>query len=101
MPELKSKHAVWRNYARTHKDGKPVQCVPGKGEVIRRGWTVHTGSDGKVIYDDLEAAESAAKELARLGWRPMIAYPCDRSKHGHYHLSTDHAKRERRRKRHA
>lgn len=86
--ELTSRQAVWRKYARTFRSGNPRICVPGQMEIRERGWTVHTGSDGKVIYDTREQAEAAAKALRKLGWPPLVAYPCDRSKHGHHHLTS-------------
>ncbi len=49
------------------------------------------GNDGKVIYPDRDAAECAARELEALGGRPQRSYLCSRSRHGHFHLTTDHA----------
>lgn len=83
-----SRHAIWRKYARVN-NGAPVRCTPGKREIAQRGWTVPTGSDGKVIYNDRESALAAAREFEQAGLRPMTTYPCDRSKHGHYHLTTE------------
>ncbi|MHA6793622.1 hypothetical protein ACVGVM_08920 [Pseudonocardia bannensis] len=77
-------------YARLMRIGRPVVCLPSRaelsGEAPRRQGR---GSDGKVIYPDRESAEAAARELERLGSRALRAYMCSRSRHGHYHLTTD------------
>ena len=50
-----------------------------------------SGTDGKVIYPTREAAEAAARELESLGARRLRPYLCARSRHGHFHLTTDRA----------
>ncbi|MCE0763679.1 hypothetical protein LWC35_12290 [Pseudonocardia kujensis] len=84
-------------YARLMSTGRPVFCKPSRAELAgtaprRQG----VGADGKVIYPDRESAEAAARELEELGARAQRAYVCKRSRHGHYHLTTDLV-RERRR----
>ena len=44
-----------------------------------------------MIYPTREAAEAAARELESLGARRLRPYLCARSRHGHYHLTTDPA----------
>jgi hypothetical protein len=77
-------------YARLMSTGRPVFCKPSRAELAgtaprRQG----VGADGKVIYPDRESAEAAARELEELGARAQRAYVCKRSRHGHYHLTTD------------
>ncbi|GAA2851322.1 hypothetical protein GCM10010472_05480 [Pseudonocardia halophobica] len=84
-------------YARLMSTGRPIFCKPSRAELAgtaprRQG----VGADGKVIYPDRESAEAAARELEELGARAQRAYVCKRSRHGHYHLTTDLV-RERRR----
>jgi hypothetical protein len=81
---------VLLKYARLLPAGRPVFCKPSRAELEgaaprRQG----RGADGKVIYSDREAAEAAARELEELGARPQRAYVCKRSRHGHFHLTTD------------
>ncbi|MCW0211828.1 MAG: hypothetical protein OJJ54_00550 [Pseudonocardia sp.] len=81
---------VLLRYARLLPAGRPVFCKPSRAELEgmaprRQG----RGADGKVIYSDREAAEAAARELEDLGARPQRAYVCKRSRHGHFHLTTD------------
>ena len=84
---------VLARYARLMRSGRPEVCRPGRREIEERerlgsGGGV-AGSDGKVIYPDRDAAEYAARELEALGGRPQRAYLCQRSKRGHFHLTTD------------
>lgn len=77
-------------YARLATSGRPVFCTPSRAELDgvvapRAG----RGTDGKVIYPSREAAEAAARELEQLGARYLRAYRCARSRHGHFHLTTD------------
>lgn len=81
-----------------HRDGRPIRCKPAAEErreraqgVVPRVRREGPGSDWKVIYDSAAAAEAAAAEFAAAGER-MRPYPCARSRHGHYHLTTDHAR---------
>ncbi|MFE2751600.1 hypothetical protein ACFXGA_06305 [Actinosynnema sp. NPDC059335] len=82
--------AILAQHARLSKNGRPEVCTPSRAELSgeqrrREG----KGSDGKVIYDTVADARAAARKLEAIGARPMIAYPCRRSRHGHYHLKTD------------
>ncbi|GAA1265955.1 hypothetical protein GCM10009609_31460 [Pseudonocardia aurantiaca] len=81
---------VLHRHARLTKNGRPIFCGPARAEI--EGWMPSRqdpGSDGKVIYSTREAAEAAARELESLGARALRAYPCGRSRGGHYHLTTD------------
>ncbi|MFI6732129.1 hypothetical protein ACIBI9_04280 [Nonomuraea sp. NPDC050451] len=75
-------------YARRQRNGRVLFCSPSKaelgGEMPRRETS---GSDGKVVFPDLETAEAAARELEALGGGPQRAYICRRSRHGHAHLT--------------
>jgi hypothetical protein len=62
--------------------GQPMRCKRGGGELYP------SGSDGKVIYDTEAAARAAASALELLGMERQSPYPCPRSRHGHYHLTT-------------
>jgi hypothetical protein len=77
-------------HARLTGRGRPTFCSPTRAEQtgvvhLRSG----SGTDGKVIYPTREAAEAAAHELEGLGARRLRPYLCARSRHGHYHLTTD------------
>lgn len=84
-------------HARLTGRGRPTFCSPSRAEQtgvvhLRSG----SGTDGKVIYPTREAAEAAARELESLGARRLRPYLCARSRHGHYHLTTDRAAVHRR-----
>ncbi|MBN9756932.1 hypothetical protein Ae406Ps2_1763c [Pseudonocardia sp. Ae406_Ps2] len=89
---------VLARYARLMRSGRPEVCLPGRREIEDRErlGASATGSDGKVIYPDRDAAECAARELEALGGRPQRAYLCRRSRRGHYHLTTDAVAQRRR-----
>lgn len=95
----KSLHRDWRSriiarHARM-RDGRPVFCVPSFIERMDdRKRKQAASADGKVIYDNRAAAEAAARELEAAGARPMRAYECKRSRHGHCHLATDSTRGE-------
>ena len=80
-------------YARLTGRGRPTFCSPSRAE---QTGAVHlstgSGTDGKVIYPTREAAEAAAQELESLGARRLRSYLCARSRHGHFHLTTDTAR---------
>ena len=80
-------------HARLTGRGRPTFCSPTRAEqsgAVRL--STGRGADGKVIYPSREAAEAAARELEDLGARRLRPYLCDRSRHGHYHLATDHTR---------
>lgn len=80
-------------HARLTGRGRPTFCSPSRAEqsgVVEL--STGRGTDGKVIYPTLEAAEAAARELEGLGARRLRPYRCDRSRHGHFHLATDHTR---------
>ena len=88
---------VLLRYARLMNSGRPVFCKPSRAEIAgvaprRQG----VRGDGKVIYPDRESAEAAARELEDLGARAQRAYVCKRSRHGHFHLTTDLVAQRRR-----
>lgn len=80
-------------HARLTGRGRPTFCSPTRAE---QSGSVHLqagpGTDGKVIYPTREAAEAAARELESLGARRLRPYLCARSRHGHFHLTTDTAR---------
>lgn len=85
---------VLHRHARLTRNGRPIFCAPSQAEL--RGAVIPRqgrGTDGKVIYSTREAAEAAARELEDLGTRPLRSYVCGRSRHGHYHLTSDNAAR--------
>lgn len=72
-------------YGRLSRSGRPEVCIPRRADD-------DPGPRGpRVILRDRECAEAYAAELARIfPWqRPQRAYPCPRSRHGHYHLTSD------------
>lgn len=82
------RRAIVAKYGRLRANGRPQFCVPSAAELggkRKQG----SGTDGKVIYPDRAAAQGAADELEALyGW-PLQVFPCQRSRHGHFHLATD------------
>jgi len=81
--------AIIIKYARKTRHGKIARCVPSDAEQ----WNLidrkeNEGTDGKVIYPTEEIAQGAARELAALVGKPHRAYPCNRSKTGHAHITT-------------
>ncbi len=85
---------VVARHARLQRNGRPVFCTPSRAELagtvaLRQG----RGTDGKVIYESREDAEAAARELEGLGSQAMRAYRCNRSRSGHYHLTSDSTRR--------
>ena len=80
-------------HARLMKSGRPIFCRPSRAEIEGRVLPRQSpGTDGKVIYPTREAAEAAAQELESLGARRLRSYLCARSRHGHFHLTTDTAR---------
>ena len=81
---------VLLRHARLARSGRPVFCTPSRAEIagtvaLRQG----RGTSGKVIYGSREDAEAAARELETLGAHRLRAYLCNRSRGGHFHLTTD------------
>mgnify|MGYP006160644935 CR=1 FL=1 len=64
--------AVLDRYARLSSSGRPVMCGPVR-------------ATAKVVYDDEAAAQHAADELHQIYGGVLYPYPCERSRHGHYH----------------
>lgn len=89
--EILERYTILVRHARLMRNGRTVVlCTPSYEERHRGVHTKSTGSNWKVIFDSRKQAEDCIKELRRLpGVRPMIAYPCPRSRHGHYHIATD------------
>lgn len=85
-----SRSEVLHRHAKLTKNGRPIFCTPSQAEIEGRVLPRQTrGTDGKVIYPTREAAEAAARELESLGARVLRSYRCERSRHGHFHLTTD------------
>ncbi len=81
--------AVFLRYARLNpKTGRPLLCQPSRGEIAE--WTARGWAElkEKIIFDSPDAARQAARELQALGAAPMRPYPCERSRHGHAHLTS-------------
>lgn len=76
-------HAIVVKYARLRK-GKPVRC---KGSAADRA-DPRAHSIGKVIYDSEKIAAACAAELLAVLGKRQRPYPCDRSRHGHAHLTS-------------
>jgi hypothetical protein len=86
---MRARRAVLLKWARVC-NGRPLLCLPSAAEL--RGDAPHKttwGTNYKVIYDSEYKARLAARELESLGSEPMRFYPCDRSRHGHVHLTKD------------
>lgn len=80
-------------HARLTGRGRPTFCSPSRAEqsgAVRI--PTGSGTDGKVICPTREAADAAAHELEELGARRLRPYLCARSRHGHFHLTTDTAR---------
>jgi hypothetical protein len=78
---------IIRRYARLLPSGKPIRCTPSLDEI--RGITPRKalpGTDRKIIYDDRERAEWAAREMFSICGERQVPYPCRRSASGHFHL---------------
>lgn len=75
--------AVLVRYARLNSAGHPVRCRPTREEKAAG----KTHPDGKVIFDRLDDAMTAAVELRQLTGEPKRAYRCTRSRHEHFHLT--------------
>ncbi|MEV0616149.1 hypothetical protein AB0I81_22740 [Nonomuraea sp. NPDC050404] len=86
---LDQRGKVVARYARRDWRGRIARCLPSKAELSgAKRRRESTGSDRKVIYADLATAETAARELEKLGAPPLRAYLCNRSKRGHAHLTS-------------
>lgn len=75
---------IVRRHARRDWHGKPMKCEVSPVVADPR-MDQHAG---KVIYDSLEIAELAARELEAAGAPKQWALPCPRSKRGHHHLTS-------------
>lgn len=84
------RRAVLDKYCRHGSNGRIQFCAVSQAERDRaRREGRRIGDEGKPIFPDLPSAEAAARELEALGSRPMYAYACTRSKHGHHHIATN------------
>lgn len=84
----RARRRIIARHARRGRRHEVLFCIPSKAELSGEAPRRETaGSDGKVIFPDLEAAEAAARELEALGGGPQRAYVCSRSKTGHAHLT--------------
>ncbi len=77
-----AKREILLRHARLTPKGLPMVCVPSRRDD-------DSGPYGKrVIFRDEQAAEDAAAELEPL-FGPQRPYECPRSRHGHFHLTSD------------
>lgn len=85
---------ILAKYARISSTGTPIRCSQTFYErTMRERYNNLIGIQEKIIYDSWEKAESALKEFTELnGNRPGQIYKCQRSKHGHCHITTAYAK---------
>jgi hypothetical protein len=75
--------AIVQRHARLFPNGFPMKCQAALIED-------RPDAQRKIIYDDQEKALAARDELEKLPGAPRLrVYPCPRSLHGHYHLTTD------------
>lgn len=81
---------VTGRYARKVRSGHPMRCVRSKAEAEgRKGLRGRPGNDWKIIYDSEDDARRAADEIAAItGGATQSAYRCERSRSGHYHLTS-------------
>jgi len=91
--------AIVARHARLDDHGVPIKCGPSRPERARRATTPDpvvvgakkmqvSGNDYKVILLDEAHAKACARELEALDGKPRRAYPCPRSKSGHFHTGT-------------
>lgn len=89
-PTTTHRRDIIQRHARLTPTGRPILCHPGQCEInnpSRR--KENEGTDHKIIYNTYTQAAACARELERIGARPMHPYECRRSKTGHHHLATD------------
>lgn len=77
-----------RRYARM-QGGKPVMCTPPSDLAQARISAGQWDKKPKVIFKSLADAEAFAKIVAGLEGKTQVAYPCEYSRNGHAHLTTD------------
>lgn len=80
---------IIKKYARLDSKGRPCFCRPSQAEVAAKLPHKQDVGVGKVIYPDHAAARAAAVELGELQGHRLVEYPCQRSRKGHFHLTTD------------
>lgn len=87
--------AIIRKYARTFpKTGEPMRCTPSQWEIHNPALRVQgQRTDSKFIYNTRGDAADCARELEAIGYDPQRPHECRRSRHGHYHLTRDNARR--------
>lgn len=84
--------SIIRQYARPTRGDpdQPMRCTAGKAEHAEG----LLAPQGKIIYDSQEQAQAAADAMHRLlSERQQFPHPCERSKYGHYHLTTQRRER--------
>lgn len=96
-PTWRARQEVILKYGRLWPDRRqPMFCSPSRIE--REGKSsFHRQPDGKVIYDDREKAEAAARELEAITGIAFRPYACPRSRRGHQHLTRDNSPAVKRR----
>ncbi len=80
---------IVHKWARLTPNGKPIRCALPRAEIEERKRRRLPPLKPKVIFDTLEKAQSAEKELRANGARRQRAYVCPRSGSGHAHLTSD------------
>ena len=81
---------ILRKYARRRPNRQPMFCQPSRDERDGRSPRKQgPGTDGKPIYDGRENVAAAIVELEKLYGLPLREYICNRSRHGHFHITTD------------
>lgn len=80
---------IVHKYARLSLNGKPIRCGIPRAEIEDRKRRKLPRLKPKIIFDTLEKAQMAEKELRANGSRRQRAYVCPRSGSGHAHLTSD------------
>lgn len=80
---------ILHKWARLSPNGRPIRCGIPRVEIEDRERRRLPRLKPKVIFDTIEKARAAEKELRANGARPQRAYVCPRSGTGHAHLTSD------------
>ncbi len=80
---------ILKHCRKLRKSNKPMMCVAGWDEQVYRDTHRQKKVKNKYIFDSYEIADACATELVRtIGGKKLRPYPCERSKHGHHHLTS-------------
>lgn len=78
-----------RRYARWN-GGRPEMCNGNPGDAQARiNSGIYWSRRAKVIFNSVADAEAFAKLIFGLDGKVQTAYPCEFSRHGHAHLTTE------------